>query len=75
MYSIVNAQVEDSGLYRMDAFDENGAMVVSMDISARVIDATVPKSGDGSMSMGMAAVLFVLSALVLAFVFRRRAQA
>lgn len=75
VYSIVNAQVEDSGLYRMDAFDENGAMVVSMDISARVIDATVPKSGDGSMSMGMAAVLFVLSALVLAFVFRRRAQA
>ena len=33
---IVNAQPEDTGLYRMDAFDGEGRMVVSMDISARV---------------------------------------
>jgi len=75
VYSIVNAQVEDSGVYRLDAFDENGSMVVSMDISARVIDNTVPKSGDGSMPMGVAAAMFVAAAVALAIVFRRRAEA
>lgn len=75
VYSIVNAQVEDSGVYRMDAFDADGNMVVSMDISARVIDNTVPKSGDGSMSFGMAAALFAAAAAALVIVFRRRAEA
>ena len=75
VYSIVNAQVEDSGVYRMDAFDEDGSMVVSMDISARVIDNTVPKSGDNSMSMGVAAAMFVAAAAVLAMVLRRKAEA
>ena len=75
VYSIVNAQVEDSGVYRMDAFDEEGDMVVSMDISARVIDDTVPKSGDNSMSIGLAAALFAAAAAALLIVFRRRAEA
>ena len=75
VYSIVNAQVEDSGVYRMDAFDAEGDMVVSMDISARVIDNTVPKSGDSSMSMGFAAALFAAAAAALLIVFRRRAEA
>ena len=75
VYSIVNAQVEDSGVYRMDAFDENGKMLVSMDISARVIDNTVPKSGDASMPVGVAAAGFAAAALVLALAFRRREEA
>ena len=75
VYSIVNAQVEDSGVYRMDAFDAEGDMVVSMDISARVIDNTVPKSGDSSMSMGFAAAIFAAAAAALLIVFRRRAEA
>lgn len=75
VYNIVNAQVEDSGVYRMDAFDEEGDMVVSMDISARVIDNTVPKSGDNSMSMGIAAAIFAAAAAALLIVFRRRAEA
>lgn len=72
VYSIVNAQVEDSGVYRMDAFDESGKMLVSMDISARVIDDTVPKSGDASLSPSAAAALFVAAAATLVLVFRRR---
>lgn len=72
VYSIVNAQVEDSGVYRMDAFDENGKMLVSMDISARVIDDTVPKSGDASIPVGAAAALFAAAAVTLAVVFRCR---
>lgn len=75
VYSIVNAQVENSGVYRMDAFDADGKMLVSMDISARVIGNEVPKSGDASMPVGVAAAGFAMAALTLAVVFRRRAQA
>ena len=75
VYSIVNAQVEDSGVYRMDAFDADGKMLVSMDISARVIDNSVPKSGDNSMPVGVAVAGFAAAALALLVVFRRRAAA
>ena len=75
VYSIVNAQVENSGVYRMDAFDENGKMLVSMDISARVIDNTVPKSGDTSVPVGVAAAGFAAAALALVLVLRRREEA
>ena len=71
-YSIVNAQVEDSGVYRMDAFDESGKMLVSMDISARVIDDTVPKSGDASLPISVTVGVFALAAAVLLLAFRRR---
>lgn len=74
-YSIVNAQVENSGVYRMDAFDANGNMVVSMDISARVIDDTIPQSGDGSMPVGVAAAVFAMAAASLVLVMRRRVKA
>lgn len=74
VYSILNASAEDTGVYRLDAFDENGRMLVSMDIAARVIVDDVPKSGDASlplsvvwMAMGVAAVLLIAS--------RRRAAA
>lgn len=74
-YSIVNAQVEDSGVYRMDAFDEEGKMLVSMDISARVIDDTIPQSGDFSMPVGIAAAVFAAAAAALVLVLSRRAEA
>ena len=75
VYSIVNAQVENSGVYRMDAFDANGKMLVSMDISARVIDNSVPKAGDSSMPIGVAVAGLAASALVLAFALRRKVKA
>lgn len=74
-YSIVNAQVENSGVYRMDAFDADGRMLVSMDISARVIDDTIPQSGDGSLPVGAAAAVFTMAAATLALVLRRRVKA
>ena len=56
------------------SFDEDGKMLVSMDIAARVIVDEVPKSGDASlplnvvwMAMGVAAMLLIVS--------RRRAAA
>ena len=74
-YSIVNAQVENSGVYRMEAFDAEGRMLVSMDISARVIGKAVPKSGDTSMPVGVAVALFGAAAAVLAATLRRRKRA
>ena len=74
VYNIVNAQVEDSGTYRMDAFGDDGRMLVSMEINARVIDATIPKSGDGSLPVGAAIAAFVLAAGVLALTLRRRTE-
>lgn len=70
-----NAQVEESGVYRIDAFDENGKMLVSMDVNVRVIDPTVPKSGDDSMPIGIAAAVFAMAAAALAITFRRKVKA
>ena len=75
VYSIVNAAVEDTGIYRMDAFDANGRMLVSMDISARVVDKTVPKSGDASLPLEAALGAMGIAAIALMAALRRRAAA
>ena len=75
VYNIVNAQVANSGTYRMDAFGADGRMLVSMEINARVIDETIPKSGDRSLPVGVAAAAFALAAAVLAMALRRGAEA
>ena len=75
VYNIVNAQVENSGVYRMEAFDAEGRMLVSMDISARVIGKAVPQSGDRSMPVGVAAAMFAAAALALVAMFCRRNRA
>ena len=74
VYSIVNAQSENTGLYRMDAFDGEGNMVVSMDISARVVTPDVPKAGDSSLPVG-AALAAMAAAAGLLVVTRRRSVA
>lgn len=75
VYSIVNAQAGNTGVYRMDAFDENGRMVVSMDISARVIDKTVPKSGDASLPLPVVMSAMGAAAVVLSVSLRRKTAA
>lgn len=71
VYNIVDAAVEDAGVYRLDAFDEDGKMLLSMDISARVIDDTVPKAGDLSIPVGAAFALLAASCAALALKLRR----
>ena len=71
VYNIVNAQVEDAGTYRMDAFDADGNMVVSMDIAARVIDDVVPQSGDNSVHAGYALAGMLVCACAVLFLRRR----
>jgi len=75
VYSIVNAQPENTGVYRMDAFDAEGKMVVSMDISARVLDQAVPKSGDASLPVQYVLCAMVAAAVVLTAALRRRTAA
>lgn len=69
--TIVSAKVEDAGTYRMEAFDADGKMLVSMEFAVRVIDKSLPKAGDGTLdfapvagiggalTLGMAAALIV----------------
>ena len=57
----------------MDAFDAEGKMVVSMDISARVIDKVVPKSGDASMPVQYVLCAMGAAAVTLVAALRRRA--
>jgi len=73
--NIVNAQPENTGLYRMDAFDENGAMVVSMDIAARVLSQEVPQTGDASMPVAFAFAGLLMCVFAMIYLIRRRAMA
>ena len=75
VYNIVNAQSAHTGVYRLDAFDENGAMVVSMDVSARVVEDEVPQAGDGSLPVGVAIAGFAACGALLAVLLRRRQMA
>ena len=74
VYNIVNAAPEDAGVYRLDAFDADGSMLLSMEIAARVIDQSVPKAGDSSLPVGAAVALLALSGAALALKLRRRAR-
>ena len=75
VYNIVNAQPEHTGVYRMDAFDESGAMLVSMDVAARVLEDEVPQAGDGSLPVGFAFAGIAVCGALLAVVLRKRQMA
>ena len=75
VYNVVNAQVENTGVYRLDAFDGDGRMLVSMDIAVRVIDNSVPQSGDLSMPVGFAFAGLALCGALMLVVLRRRMAA
>ncbi len=71
VFNIVNAQPDDTGVYRLDAFNDNGDMLVSMDIAARVVEDEVPQSGDGSMPVGFAFAGIALCGALLVAARRR----
>ncbi len=75
VFNIVNAKPENTGVYRMDAFDANGKMLVSMDISARVLEDTVPQAGDRSMPVGVAFAAILLCSGALVLLLKRRDRA
>ena len=71
VYNLVNADLEDAGVYRLDAFDESGKMLLSMDVSVRVVDDRVPKSGDDSRPVAAAAMGLIALAGFAAISLRR----
>lgn len=73
VYNIVNARPEHTGVYRLDAFDGNGTMLVSMDVACRVLEDEVPQAGDGSLPVGLALSGMALCGALLAVLLRRRA--
>lgn len=75
IYNLLNATGEDAGLYCLKAYKDD-ALVVSVDVNVRVIDAVVmPASGDGSMPVAyaFAALAMGLAALMLLGYKRRHA--
>ena len=74
VFTIANARPEDTGVYRLDAFDANGKMLVSMDIAARVLEETVPQAGDSSMPVGVAFGAIALCGSMLVVLLRRRTR-
>ena len=75
VYNIVNAQPENTGVYRLDAFDADGNMLVSMDVAARVLEDEVPQAGDGSLPVGAAIAGIAACGALLIVLLRRRAMA
>ena len=73
-YTIANSKVEDAGLYRLDAYDENGKLLFSTETNARVIDNSVPKSGDRSLNPVIPACIMLSALLGLFIVFKRTAK-
>jgi hypothetical protein len=51
VYNIESATVADAGVYRMEAYDEAGKLILSMDFSVRVVEKALPKSGDATLGL------------------------
>ena len=73
-YTIANAKVEDAGMYRLDAYDENSKLLFSTETKARVLDSNVPKSGDRSLNPVIPACIMLSALLGLFIVFKRTAK-
>lgn len=72
IYTIFSAKPGDAGLYRVEAYAEDGKMLVTMEFSVRVIDKVLPKSGDNTLSAGIAIPAMSTSAAALAILVIRR---
>lgn len=53
LYSIVSATTRDAGVYRVEAFDDDGGMLISMEFNVRVMEKALPKSGDSTPDAGL----------------------
>lgn len=71
VYNIIDARESDAGIYRLDAFDAQGGLVLRMDIAARVITEEIPQAGDDSMPLWVAVAAVGIGALLLAVKLRR----
>ena len=76
IYTISSALPEDAGMYRVEAYSENGKMLVTMEFSVRVIENALPKSGDNTIEIGIiTTAMIVCAAGIAALVIGRRSIA
>lgn len=76
VYTIASAVPEDAGMYKVEAYSEDGKMLVTMEFSVRVIDNALPKSGDDTIGLGcIASTISVCAAGMAVLVIRRRSVA
>ena len=71
-----DAEVSDTGVYRMDALDADGRVRVSVDVALRVVDDRLPQTGDGALpaAVPMTAMGVGASAALILMQKRRRAR-
>lgn len=69
------ATLEDAGSYRMEAYAEDGSMLVSMDFAVRVIDNALPKSGDSTLGVAPVAAMMAMCAGGVGLLARRMRRA
>ena len=62
VYTLRSAAVEDAGIYRMEAYGEDGTMLASMEFAVRVIEDVMPQAGDDTLGIGLVTGIMVLSA-------------
>ena len=75
-YDIISAAPDDAGLYRMDAFDAESKMIVSMEFNVRVIEKALPKAGDDTLSKGALIAMMAAAAGAMGFlIIRKRREA
>jgi len=62
VYTLRSAEVEDAGIYRMEAYGEDGTMLASMEFAVRVIEDVMPQAGDDTLGIGLVTGIMGLSA-------------
>ena len=72
---IISATVDDAGKYRFEAFNDEGAMVVSMEFNVRVIEKELPKSGDSAVSKSVLFAAMALLTVIGGYAFYRKRRA
>lgn len=66
VYTVRRAAIEDAGMYRMEAFGDDGSMLVSMEFAVRVIENKLPQAGDDTLGIGLVSGIMSLSAAAMA---------
>ena len=76
MHCITSATMDDAGIYRVEAFNDEGGMLVSMDFNVRIMEKAMPKSGDETIGAGiMAGIMALFCAVLGGAVYARRRRA
>jgi len=55
----------------MDAYGEDGSMLVSMEFAVRVIEEALPQAGDDTLSVGVIAGIMGVTSAAMAAAIRR----